>query len=553
MALGAGITALIQSSTATTVMTVGFVSAGVMQLSQAVGVIMGANIGTTITSWILSLAGIESSNVFVQMLKPESFAPVFSLIGVILLMLGKKRGKKRDIGSILIGFSLIMSGMTLMSGAVKPLASNERFIGILTMFSNPFLGVLTGAVVTLIIQSSAASVGILQALSVTGGLTFGSAIPIIMGQNIGTCATALVSGIGASRDAKRVSFVHLYFNLIGTILFLGIYYGANAIFHFTFASRPVTALGIAVVHTVFNVLATAVLLPFSKLLEKLARVTVPDRKGEEHVVPILEERLLATPTIAVEQAKKAAARMAVFSRTSMLLAMKCMDGYTQELAAQVTEKEEEIDKFEDVIGSYLVKLSSTQSLTERDSNEVSMLLHVIGDFERISDHAVNIMEVAQEMHEKGIRFSDDAMADVGVITSALEEVLSITMKSYVTGDAGLARRVEPLEQVVDVLKDEMKARHIRRLRSGSCTMELGFIFADLLTNYERVSDHCSNIAVALIEIQQFGSFDTHQYLADVKSAAHSDFELLFSEYSQKYALAPLPKDDGAAAEPASAN
>lgn len=544
-ALGAGLTALIQSSTATTVMTVGFVSAGVLQLSQAIGVIMGANIGTTITPWILTLSGLEGDNVFVRLLRPESFAPIVALIGVMLMMICK-HGKKRDVGGVMVGFSLIMSGMSLMSTAVKPLSENADFIKLLTMFSNPILGILTGAVVTLVIQSSAASVGILQALSMTGGLTYGSAIPIIMGQNIGTCATALISGIGANKNAKRVAIVHLYFNLIGTMLFLGLYYGLNALIDFSFSNSAVTALGVAIIHTIFNLLTTAVLLPFSRQLEKLAKLTIPDRDNEEIVVPILDERLLATPSIAVEHVKKAAARMAVFSRNSILLALKCMEGYTPELEKQITEKEEEVDRFEDVIGSYLVKLSS-QSLSERSSNEVSLLLHVIGDFERISDHAVNIMEVSREMYEKGIRFSDDAAAEVRVISSALEEVLSITMRSYVTEDPVMAGHVEPLEQVIDLLKNELRARHIERLRQGSCTMEQGFIFSDLLTNYERVSDHCSNIAVALIEINQFGSFDTHQYLNEVKTTSHNSFEQLYNEYSQKYSL------DKADASPAEAD
>ncbi|MBE6883593.1 MAG: Na/Pi cotransporter family protein [Ruminococcaceae bacterium] len=532
--LGAAITAVIQSSSATTVMLVGFVSAGVMQLSQAVGVIMGANIGTTFTSWILSLSGIESNNIFVSLLKPTSFSPLLALIGVIMIMM-TKRGKKKDIGGIMLGFAILMTGMTMMSDAVKPLSSDPNFTSLLTMFSNPLFGILAGAVFTAIIQSSSASVGVLQVISATGALTFGSAIPIIMGQNIGTCATALISCIGANKNAKRVAFVHLYFNIIGTIAFLILYYLADAIFHFAFADSQITAFQIAIVHSIFNLLTTAILLPFTKQLEKLAIRTVPDRENETTIIPMLDERLLNTPSIAVEQVKKTAARMAVFSRNSLLLALQCMESYTPELDAEITKKEDEIDRFEDVIGSYLVKLS-THDLSERDSNEVSMLLHVIGDFERISDHAVNIMEVSKEMYEKNITFSEDAKEEIRIISAALEEILSLTMRSYVTEDAEMAKHVEPIEQVIDMLKDELRARHIERLRKGNCTIELGFIFSDLLTNYERVSDHCSNIAVALIEIHQFGSFDTHQYLSEVKNTSQNMFETLFQEYHEKYAL-----------------
>ncbi|MBQ3050144.1 MAG: Na/Pi cotransporter family protein, partial [Oscillospiraceae bacterium] len=506
--LGMTITAIIQSSSATTVMLVGFVSAGIMQLSQAIGVIMGANVGTTVTAWVLSLTGIESDNLILTLLKPDSFCPVLALIGVVMVMMSKK-GKKKDIGAILLGFAILMTGMSMMSDAVKPLSSDPGFTKLLTMFSNPLFGILAGAIFTAIIQSSSASVGVLQVLSATGALTFGSAIPIIMGQNIGTCATALISCIGANKNAKRVAFVHLYFNVIGTIIFLALYYTANGIFDFAFADSQITAFQIAIVHTIFNVVTTLILLPFTKQLEKLAILTVRDKANEEEIVPILDERLLGTPSVAVEQVKKQAARMAALSRNALLLSLKCMDKYDPELDAEIVQKESEIDRFEDAIGSYLVKLSSCD-LTDRDSRAVSMLLHVIGDFERISDHAVNIMEVSKEMYEKDISFSEDAIAEIKVITSALEEILSIAMRSYVTEDAEMAKHVEPIEQVIDVLKEELRAKHIERLRKGNCTIELGFIFSDLLTNYGRVSDHCSNIAVALIEIQQFGSFDTHQ-------------------------------------------
>ena len=532
--LGMTITAIIQSSSATTVMLVGFVSAGIMQLSQAIGVIMGANVGTTVTAWVLSLTGIESDNLILTLLKPDSFCPVLALIGVVMVMMSKK-GKKKDIGAILLGFAILMTGMSMMSDAVKPLSSDPGFTKLLTMFSNPLFGILAGAIFTAIIQSSSASVGVLQVLSATGALTFGSAIPIIMGQNIGTCATALISCIGANKNAKRVAFVHLYFNVIGTIIFLALYYTANGIFDFAFADSQITAFQIAVVHTIFNVVTTLILLPFTKQLEKLAILTVRDKANEEEIVPILDERLLGTPSVAVEQVKKQAARMAALSRNALLLSLKCMDKYDPELDAEIVQKESEIDRFEDAIGSYLVKLSSCD-LTDRDSRAVSMLLHVIGDFERISDHAVNIMEVSKEMYEKDISFSEDAIAEIKVITSALEEILSIAMRSYVTEDAEMAKHVEPIEQVIDVLKEELRAKHIERLRKGNCTIELGFIFSDLLTNYGRVSDHCSNIAVALIEIQQFGSFDTHQYLSEVKHTSHNSFEELFNEYHEKYAL-----------------
>ncbi|MBQ2756099.1 MAG: Na/Pi cotransporter family protein, partial [Oscillospiraceae bacterium] len=476
--LGMTITAIIQSSSATTVMLVGFVSAGIMQLSQAIGVIMGANVGTTVTAWVLSLTGIESDNLILTLLKPDSFCPVLALIGVVMVMMSKK-GKKKDIGAILLGFAILMTGMSMMSDAVKPLSSDPGFTKLLTMFSNPLFGILAGAIFTAIIQSSSASVGVLQVLSATGALTFGSAIPIIMGQNIGTCATALISCIGANKNAKRVAFVHLYFNVIGTIIFLALYYTANGIFDFAFADSQITAFQIAVVHTIFNVVTTLILLPFTKQLEKLAILTVRDKANEEEIVPILDERLLGTPSVAVEQVKKQAARMAALSRNALLLSLKCMDKYDPELDAEIVQKESEIDRFEDAIGSYLVKLSSCD-LTDRDSRAVSMLLHVIGDFERISDHAVNIMEVSKEMYEKDISFSEDAIAEIKVITSALEEILSITMRSYVTEDAEMAKHVEPIEQVIDVLKEELRAKHIERLRKGNCTIELGFIFSDLL-------------------------------------------------------------------------
>lgn len=530
--LGAGVTAVIQSSSATTVMVVGFVNSGIMKLAQAIGIIMGANVGTTITAWLLSLTGIEGDSLVLNLLKPSGFAPILAFIGIAFLMFAKN-GKKKDVGTILVGFAVLMFGMDMMSGAVKPLADVPEFTSILTMFSNPLLGVLAGALLTAVIQSSSASVGILQALSATGSITFATAIPIIMGQNIGTCVTAMLACIGAKKNAKRAAFVHLYFNIIGTVVILAAFYGLNALLDFAFIRDTVTPADIAVVHTGFNLIATALLLPFSKFLGKLACLTVRDKDTEDDT-PFLDERFLGTPALAVEQCDVMAAKMAGLSKNTFLQAITLLGKYDEKLAQQILENEERIDAYEDVLGTYLVKVSS-KSLNTRDSNEIARLLHCIGDFERISDHAVNLVDAAKEMHEKKVTFSDEAKKELRVLTDALTEILAITMEAFENKDIALAKKVEPLEQVIDGLRDKLKRRHVKRLQSGACTIELGFILSDLLTNYERVSDHCSNIAVCLIQISM-DSFETHEYLHDLKDGSSVEFEDEYEAYKNKYVL-----------------
>lgn len=530
--LGAGVTCIIQSSSATTVMAVGFVNSGIMKLSQAIGIIMGANVGTTITAWILSLTGIQGDSILMKLLKPESFSPIIAVIGIILIMLCKE-GKKRDVGNILVGFAILMFGMETMSDAVKPLAEIPEFASFLTMFENPFFGVIAGALLTAIIQSSSASVGILQALTVTGAISFASAIPIIMGQNIGTCATALISCIGANKNAKRTAFVHLYFNIIGTIVWLSIFYIANAIFHFGFIDQATTPADIALIHSIFNLASTALLLPFAKQLGKLATLTIPD-KGDDDDMPFIDERFLNAPSFAVEQCKNMTNKMAELSKKNLFLAMSQIGNYSQKDDNEITENENKIDMYEDVLGTYLVKLSS-KSLTIKDSNEISKILHAIGDIERIGDHAVNILGVAKEMDDKKLSFSDKAQEEIGILSDAIKEIVTKTMNSFENSDVTTAHMVEPLEEVIDELKAELKIRHIRRLREGRCTIELGFILQDLITNYERISDHCSNIAVCVIEIDKT-AFDTHEYLHEIKTGSNSDFVKYFQEYENKYAL-----------------
>lgn len=530
--LGALVTAVIQSSSATTVMVVGFVNSKLMSLSQAIGVIMGANIGTTITAWILSLSGIDSHNFWIRLLKPSSFSPIFAMIGIIMVM-ASKNGKKRDIGTILLGFAILMTGMQTMSASVSALSDHEGFRNLLVMFRNPLFGVLAGAVITAIIQSSSASVGILQALSTTKGITFGAAIPIIMGQNIGTCATALLSSIGANKNARRAAMAHLYFNIIGTVIFLIGYYSLDAIFTFTFADKAVDSMNIAIVHTLFNVISTIILLPFTKWLEKLATISVKDKSSRGSAI-ILDERLLATPAIAVNQSIATTVKMADIAKKNLYSSVGLLNGFNSKQAQSILDAEHKVDDFEDILGTYLVKLAS-RDLTMKDSNEVSMLLHCIGDFERISDHAVNILELATEMHEKKIVFSDDAKAEIEVMTNAVHDILELTVTAFSKEDVELAVKVEPLEQVIDYLKLELKNRHISRLQNGCCTIELGFIFSDLLVNLERVSDHCSNIAVSMIEAKQ-NSFHTHEYLKNLRSSDQTNFNRVFESYKLKYAL-----------------
>ena len=542
--LGLCVTAVIQSSSATTVMVVGFVNSGIMELHQAIGVIMGSNVGTTVTSWILSLSGLQGDSFLIKMLKPTSFSPVLAFIGILLYMC--KSEKKKGVGTILIGFAVLMTGMTTMSNAVLPLQNEAWFTSLFIRFSNPLLGVLVGAVVTGIIQSSSASVGILQALSATGVITYGSAIPIIMGQNIGTCVTALISSVGANKNARRAAMVHLYFNIIGVTLFLAVFYGANLLLDFAFVNETVTAWGIAVVHSIFNLTATAVLLPFANGLEKLAILTIPD-DAEKESFALLDERLLNTPAVAVERARAATADMAELARVGVVQAMSLTHKWDDSLAQKVREEEEKVDKYEDALGTYLVKLSSRE-MSHADSQSVNTLLHTISDFERISDHSVNVLSSAEEIHAKSIEFSKDAQEELQVLEGAVQDVLSRTTDAFRKGDLHMAGKVEPLETVVDELVRAIKARHVARLQTGSCSIEYGFVLEDLLTNYERVCDHCSNVAVAQIEVAQ-DSFDTHAYLNDLRygneTKESEQFQRRLDRYRERYLF---PDSDTAPAD-----
>lgn len=537
--VGAGVTAVIQSSSATTVMVVGFVNSGIMKLEQAVNVIIGANVGTTITAWILSLSGIESSNFVIQLFKPSSFSPILAIIGVCLITFTKKE-KKQDIGTILAGFAILMIGMDTMSGAVKPLANVPEFGQILTMFSNPILGMLAGLILTAIIQSSSASVGILQALCKTGAVSYATAIPVIMGQNIGTCVTALISSIGASKDAKRAALLHLYYNIMKTSLFMVVFYAIDYFVNFAFMETSISALGVAVVHSLFNIAACIVLLPFSKFLVKMVYVTVPDKEKdvaltpEEEELRVLDARFLDTPGIAIEQSKNVAVTMAQYAQKSIMLAIDLLKNYDKEKAAEVMRLESQVDKFEDELGTYLVKLSS-RDLSERESHMLSMLLHGIGDFERISDHALNIKEAADEMAEKGMHFSDKATEELEVFSNAVMEILETAIAAFENEDTKMAELVEPLEEVIDQISDEVKDRHIKRLRKGKCTIELGFVLSDITTNLERVSDHCSNVAVCLLQVRE-DSYETHEYLDALKESNDINFKGKVLAYKEKYML-----------------
>ena len=535
--LGAIITAVIQSSAATTVMIIGFVNSGLMKLSQAIGVIMGANIGTTATSWLLSLQSISGSDgfSFLNLLKPTTFTPVLAVIGVILIMFTKS-DKKKTIGMILAGFAVLMFGMNSMSSATAGLAENETFCNILMMFSNPVLGVIAGAVLTAVLQSSSAYNRILQSIAIsTGKVTYSVALPLLLGQNIGSCVTALISSVGANKPAKRVAFVHLYFNVIGTVVFLSIFYLLNAFISMPFMEESLNAVGIAVIHTGFNVLATALFLPFTKQLEKLACLTVRDDSNDEKLTPmLLDERLLKTPSVAIEQCRNVCIRMARLTQETLKMSMEVVTTYDAKKCAEVIDNENAIDIFEDKIGSYILKISS-KDLSENDSKIVSSMLHTIGDLERISDHAVNIVEAAEEMHSKKIKFSQQALRELPVIVNAVSEILDMSINAFVNNDVNLAKNVEPLEDVIDQLRSDLKTRHIERLRNGKCTIELGFILQDLLTNFERVSDHCSNIAVYLIQISD-NSMDTHEYMNELKKLDRSEFMDEFNDYKNKYIL-----------------
>ncbi len=530
--LGLTVTAVIQSSSATTVMVVGFVNSGIMTLRQAITIIMGANIGTTVTSWILSLSGVSGDNLLMTLLKPSSFVPILAFIGVILIMSSKSQ-KKKNLAYILLGFATLMTGMEGMSSAVEGLKNVPEFTGILTLFTNPILGVLAGAVLTGIIQSSSASVGILQALSSTGAISYGAAIPIIMGQNIGTCVTALLSSMGANKNAKRTAMVHLYFNLFGTLVVMAIFYGVNAIVDFTFTEKIIDIFGVAVLHTIFNVFCTVLWAPFTRLLEKIATVTIRDTEEKEKY-EMLDERLLTTPPIAVERCKSVAEKMAEISVNAVEKALDLLNAYDEKIAEKIRKDEKKTDKYEDKLGSYLVELSSLD-LSQEDSRETAKLLHVIGDLERLSDHGVNILESAEEINEKKLAFSGDCEAELSKIIDAVREILSLSYSAFTESDIEKAKLVEPLEQVIDDLKDELKSRHISRLQNGECTIELGYVLSDLLRNLERISDHCSNIAGLVLEMDKKHDLSIHQYLKGVKKG-ENDYNEKYEEYSAKYRI-----------------
>ena len=534
--LGAAVTAAIQSSSATTVMVVGFVNSGIMKLGQAVGIIMGANIGTTITSWILSLAGLDGSNIFIKLLKPTSFAPVMALIGIIFVMFSKKE-KKKDIGSILLGFAILMTGMDIMGDAVSGLTEIPGFKNIMLMFSNPILGMLAGAVLTGIIQSSAASIGILQAFCLSGSITYGTAIPIIMGQNIGTCVTAVLSSLGASKNAKRTAAVHLYFNLIGTLVFMAVFYGINAVVDFAFLADAIPSAHIALIHSAFNIGATVLLFPFAGVLEKLAVWTIKDKEGEAVVdteFQVLDERFLDTPAYALEQCKNLTDKMACITRDSLFEGIELLSDYSESRAEELMQVESLVDRYEDELGSYLVKLSS-RDLSEKDSKMVSTLLHSIGNWERISDHAVNLCDAAKEIYEKKLSFSPQATEELAVFSRAIRDIMGMTVEAFETEDIVLAKKVEPLEEVIDTLNRKIRDRHIKRLRSGECTIELGFVLTDILGNFERVSDHCSNLAVDVIQTGD-SAVEAHEYLDALKSADNEQFRHDYQEVKKNYLL-----------------
>ena len=537
--LGLMVTAIIQSSSATTVMVVGFVNSGIMNLTQAVGIIMGANIGTTVTSWLLSLTGIQGSSLFLKLLKPSSFSPVLAAIGVILTMTAGEDDRKKNIGTILVGFAILMFGMEAMSSAVSPLAKDEKFTGILTAFSNPVLGTLAGAALTAIIQSSSASVGILQALCVTGAVSFGTAIPIIMGQNIGTCATALISSVGASKNARRASLIHLYFNLIGTLLFLVVFYTLNSFLHFPFLAQTAGAADIAVIHSLFNVGCTIILFPFSNVLVKLATLTIPDGKDTQTdtrpaALQALDERFLDRPGFAMNLCKEAVDHMADLARNSFQLAMGLLVNFSEKDLQTVIAMEQEADSYEDTLGTYLVKLSG-RDLSKADSRTLSILLHCINDFERISDHAINVAESAQELRDKGLSLSPDSQSELAVYSRAVGDILDLTVSVFAADDTQRAKSVEPLEEVIDSLSLEMRQRHIERLRRGACSLEAGLILEDILAGYERVSDHCSNVAVCLIEVHA-DEYDTHEYLNLTTKGSDPWFRQEYAKKRQEYLL-----------------
>lgn len=529
---GLGVTAVIQSSSATTVMVVSFVNSGLMTLRQAINVIMGANVGTTVTAWILSLAGIDSSNLFVRLLKPSAFVPILSLIGIIFYMFCKS-SKKKDTGMILLGFATLMFGMETMSGALKGLGDVPAFQNLFLLFTNPFMGVLAGAVLTAIIQSSSASVGILQALAATGQVSYGAAIPIIMGQNIGTCITAMLSSVGTNKNAKRAAMVHLSFNVIGTAVWLSVFCLVKAIFSPALLGESASLLGIAVSHTAFNVLCTALMLPMTGLLEKLVNRLIPDN-AEKETKTELDERLLSTPSIALERCHSIAADMADASVNALKNALSLADGCSPDTAQKIRDKEALTDHYEDILSTYLVHLSARQ-ISESDSTEAAELLKIIGDFERIADHSVNILESFEELKSKGLFLTKDARREYDVLSAAISEILELSLAAFLHNDVAIAQSVEPLEQVIDILKEQMRTCHILRLQSGKCSIDVGFVWSDILTNLERVSDHCSNIAGCVMDIAD-NNMNIHESLRAMRLDSE-DFHVRFDEYRMKYALA----------------
>ncbi|NMB33464.1 MAG: Na/Pi cotransporter family protein [Clostridium sp.] len=545
--LGTGVAAVIQSSSATTVMVVGFVNSGIMRLSQAVGIIMGANIGTTVTSWILSLTGIESSNIFIGMLKPSSFSPILAIVGIALLF-SAKDGKKKEMGNILLGFAVLMFGMETMSNAISYLKDVPEFTSLFTMFSNPILGLIAGAILTAVIQSSSASVGILQALCATGAVSYASALPIIMGQNIGTCITAIISSIGANKNAKRASYIHLYFNLIGTTLFMSLFYSINLIYPFAFLNNSVNQVGIAVVHTAFNIATTVVLLPFSTHLVKLSQLTIRDKDGTEtndmgrempESLKLLDARFLDMPGFATKRCRKAAIEMAEVARSSLDKAIGLLWSFDASVMEKIEDMEKLVDMYEDKIGSYLIKLSS-RDLMDRDSKSLSFLLHSINDLERISDHAVSIAQSAKEITEKGRCFSKRAIEDLKVMSSAVMQICDDMVTVLGNEDANKAGNIQPLYDVIGILRAEIKEKHIKRLREGICTIKKGFVLIDVLTSLQRVAAHCSNIALSMIQINE-ESLDTHGYASSIPKGEGSVYSRQFNKYINRYVL-PTPSE-----------
>lgn len=536
--LGAGVTAVIQSSSATTVMVVGFVNSGIMKFSQAIGIIMGANIGTTITAWMLSLTTIDAGGSFLlKLLKPSSFAPVLALIGILLFM-SAKTDKKRVIGEILLGFAILMSGMETMSAAVAPLKDVPEFTNMLVMFDNPIMGIIVGALLTAVIQSSSASVGILQALSVTGAFTYGSVVPIILGQNIGTCITAILSSLGANKDGKRTACVHLSFNIIGSVLFMAVFYLGNAIFHFPFMGETVSAANIATIHTIFNVFATVALFPFIRGLERLAYVIIPvseeEKEMQENVFAVLDPRFISSPAFAIEQCKSLANKMAEISKDSFLQAMELVKEPDEVQMAEVIKKENIVDVYDDKLAAYLTKLNG-EDLSYQDSLRTTSLLHCLTDLERISDHSANVVECIEQMQKADAGFSKKAIEEMQVYTEALADILDRTITAFINGDTTLAKTVEPLESVIDDLTKEMKKHHMKRLRKGKCTIEMGLILSDLTMNYERVADHCSNIAIYTLQLQDTELLE-HSFTEQMDVEETAEFKKLETAFQLKYQI-----------------